>query len=322
VSANIQAIVNRIVTNETFKTEIASTLAGDSVFQSSVALSIVENIVDNSTFIENIATAILSNTEVLHQIITSIINNEELIENIITNIVNNETLLENIVAHVMSSETLIQDIVNQVVQNEHFYEQIVENVLVNQTFINSVVNEIAGQETIIINIAEGILKEVAIYEKITELITSVAISLVDPDGNSIAANDNGQLIVQVATNEHFGIVKGQDNVSPATWHNVSADDGLLSINKEQAETVMREKDLAAIRRINVLAEDYSIVGRNDEGIIKLPIQHVDEIPENPVDGTLYLINEYDYGEGRFNEAQSDGKQYARQDKQWSEIEKN
>jgi len=87
VSANIQAIVHRIVTNETFKTEIASTLAGDAVFQSSVAWNIIENI----------ATAILNNTEVLNQIITSIINNEELIETIITNIVNHETLLENIV---------------------------------------------------------------------------------------------------------------------------------------------------------------------------------------------------------------------------------
>jgi len=99
-----------------------------------------------------------------------------------------------------SSETLIQDIVNQVVHHEHFYEQIVENVLINQTFINSIVNEIASQETIIISIAEEILKNEVIYEKIIELITSAAISLVDPDGNSIA------------TNEQFGIIKGQDNV--------------------------------------------------------------------------------------------------------------
>jgi len=40
---------------------------------------------------------------------------------------------------------------------------------------------------------------------------------------------------QKATNSQFGIAKGQENNAPSTWHLVSADEGLLSINRTGLE---------------------------------------------------------------------------------------
>jgi hypothetical protein len=65
---------------------------------------------------------------------------------------------------------------------------------------------------------------------------------------------------------------------------------MLSINREHVESVMDGKDLAIKNAINVRAEDNCIVGRNDNGVIVLPIRQAENEPTTPPQG-LTLIKE-------------------------------
>jgi hypothetical protein len=98
------------------------------------------------------------------------------------------------------------------------------------------------------------------------------------------------LTLQAATNGGFGIVRGQNNNTPTTWHNVHAANGLLSVNRQQVEAVMDNKDIAMRNSINVRAADGCIVGRNENGILVLPFYQVNDESEITDDG-LYFINE-------------------------------
>jgi hypothetical protein len=129
-----------------------------------------------------------------------------------------------------------------------------------------------------------------VNKTIMTVLTS-AIKIIAPDGSEVAKNDEGTLTLQAATNNQFGIVKGQSNTSPATWHHVSVSNGALSINREQLETIINSKDTAIRNAINVRAEDGCIVGQNVDGIIMLPFRYVENEPPNPADGTLYLVKE-------------------------------
>jgi hypothetical protein len=128
-------------------------------------------------------------------------------------------------------------------------------------------------------------------ETIISLLAN-AISFFSPDGSSIAQNNNGKFTIQAAANDRFGIVKGQSNNTPLTLQNVSIVGGVPSINREQLEALIDNKIKAAISTINVRAVDNCIVGHNNgNGIITLPIRQVNEEPVNPIDGTMYLVNE-------------------------------
>jgi len=54
-----------------------------------------------------------------------------------------------------------------------------------------------------------------------------------------------------ATNERFGIVKGQDNTIPEAWHLVTADDGLLSINRQLLEAWVTLQIKKAVDAIDI-----------------------------------------------------------------------
>ena len=184
------------------------------------------------------------------------------------------------------------DIVNALLQNEAFKTEIVTKTSENSVFRNLVATAIINNADFRTFIAETLLSDADFKNKIIEAIASLqieqivqnilnqALSIVAPDGSSIATNDGGKLTLQAATNSQFGIVRGQSNNTLATWHNASAENGTLSINRVQVEAVMDSKDTNIRNAINVRAEDDCIVGRNNNGIITLNMRLLDEEPAN------------------------------------------
>jgi hypothetical protein len=77
----------------------------------------------------------------------------------------------------------------------------------------------------------------SIRETVIDVVSEI-VSVVAPDGSTVATNNGGRLTLQVATNNQFGIVKGQANDSPTTWHNASIVNGIPSVNRGQVESVM------------------------------------------------------------------------------------
>ena len=200
----------------------------------------------------------------------------------------------------------IQEIVDELLLRENFTTELIETITANETFRESMVQTLIGNSTFQTFVSELLLTDVNFQNAIVQAIANMSIrntvidvvseivSVVAPDGSTIAANDGGTLTLQLATNEKFGIVKGQVNTSPTTWQNVSATDGLLSVNRLQAEEVMNTKDTAVKNSVNVRAEDYCIVGQNQNdgsGMVVLPIRQENTEPVSPVAGKLYLVNE-------------------------------
>jgi hypothetical protein len=197
----------------------------------------------------------------------------------------------------------VSEIVNELLQRETFCTELVETFTTNETFRQSVVQTLIGDPAFQIFVAEILLSDVefrtAILQTIAHVVTkelvidviAEVVSIVAPDGTTVATNNGGKLTLQAATNSQFGIVKGQANNTPAAWHNVSAANGMLSINREHVESVMDTKDIAVKNAINVRAEDGCMVGHNENGIVVLPIRQVENEPVTPTGGTLYLIAE-------------------------------
>ena len=68
------------------------------------------------------------------------------------------------------------------------------------------------------------------------------LSINAPDGSVLATNDDGIFTLPAATNDTFGLVKGQRNNTPLTWHLVSvAANGTMSINREALEALIDHK---------------------------------------------------------------------------------
>ena len=275
-------IINSILDNGNFRQEIIQTLAQNNALIQSIS----ETMIASSTFITSIAGEILNDQAVFNQIIYDVVNNDFLVNNIVQNVVSHQALLQNITYEIINNETLIGDIVHQVVHNPSLHNQIIEQVISSPTFIGSVTNQIINNETIVNNLTQEIVNSQDLFQYITNnllasstfvnnvagailshqafvnlvidavvndasLVSQMvsAVSLVAPDGSSIATNDGGKLTVQVATNSQFGIVKGQSNTSPAAWHLVSATDGLLSINRLLLEAFIDERIKKAMETI-------------------------------------------------------------------------
>ena len=199
----------------------------------------------------------------------------------------------------------VQAIVNEILQRDRFSIELIEALAGSVLFKNVIAQTIISSATFQEIVAELLLSNEdfrhALLQAIAGILTrdfivdilSDVISVVAPDGSRVATNDGGKLTLQLATNDKFGIVKGQSNASPTTWHNVSATNGMLSIHREHVETVMDTKDTAIKNAINVRAEDNCIVGHNENGTIILPLRQVKEEPANPATGTMYLVNEAD-----------------------------
>ena len=256
VSINIQAVVNKILQDETFISSIVSSplfveYVTQQISEIVYAPEFVTNILNSETFQQFFTEQfleIINDETYIHTIINQVVHNETLHQTISNTIVNNTEFIDamtNYVTAVIShDETYINNIINQVVNNSVLYETI-SNILVNTgNFIENVTNQfmeiICGDEyfgdfvTQVIehidmteisnlliqdgNFIQTIAKQVitlidldTLLQSITELIAAGAITLVDPDGNSIAISDgNGRLTIQAATKERYGIVKLQD----------------------------------------------------------------------------------------------------------------
>jgi hypothetical protein len=186
----------------------------------------------------------------------------------------------------------IKELVEELLQHDEFnqhnlYQQIVEQILVSPTFIQQVAQHFINNETIVQQIANYILNDESVIQNITnqmqeivnQIVTSV-VSINAPDGSVLATNNDGVLTLPVATNSQFGIVRGQPNDTLTTWHNASIENGTLSINRTQIETVMDSKGITIRDSINVRAEDDCIIGTNNNGVITLPMRLLETEPTN------------------------------------------
>jgi hypothetical protein len=104
--------------------------------------------------------------------------------------------------------------------------------------VQEIINEILQDELI----SKGV------DEVTTQIINDLRTLITNEFVEQIVTDVTEQSILQIisslqhATNERHGIVKGQDNTSPDSWHKVSADeDGTLSINRELLEDFIDEK---------------------------------------------------------------------------------
>jgi hypothetical protein len=200
----------------------------------------------------------------------------------------------------------VQDITTELLQRETFTTELIEALAANVTFRQVIVQSLIGDSNFQTFVSNLLLSDTEFRDSILEAIANMSIretvidvvseivSVVAPDGSTVATNNGGRLTLQVATNSQFGIVKGQANDSPTTWHNVSIANGVPSVNRGQVESVMDSKDTLAkndVRNsINVRAEDNCIVGTNNNGIITLPIRQAETEPVTPPPG-LTLIKE-------------------------------
>ena len=197
----------------------------------------------------------------------------------------------------------VQELADELLSRENFTETLIEIIAGNQTFINTVIQHIVNDASFQNTISVLLLSDTNFYNAVLTAIGGIltrkfiseiladAIAILAPDGSSIATNNNGVFTLKAAANNQFGVVKGQANNTQTTWHNASADNGILSINRGQVESVMDGKDTVIKNNINVRAEDNCIVGRNENGIVILPIRLEENVPVSPAAGTLHLIKE-------------------------------
>jgi hypothetical protein len=148
---------------------------------------------------------------------------------------------------------LVEELLKQVELDENYlYQMITEQVLVSPNFILSLAQYFITESPVIQQIANIILQDESVMHAITqqlqEIIHNIETSIVSinaPDGSVLAQNNHGVLMLPAASNTQFGVVKGQSNSTPTTWHNVSTTGGLLSINREQLEAFIESKIKAA-----------------------------------------------------------------------------
>ena len=306
----IQNIANTVIASSAFITSIANEILNDQT----VMNQIVNDVVNNASLINNIVQNIVSNPTLLTNITNEIINNEILVGDIINQVINHTMLHNQIIEQVLVSQTFISAVTNQIINNEtiinnitqeivtsqNLFQYITNNVLENNTFINNVTEQIVNHETIVNHITNEIISSETLVQNITEQIfvsktvmtvLTGAVKVIAPDGSTIATNNEGTLTLQTATNSAFGIIKGQSNDSPTTWHLISATNGLLSINRQQLEAMFDTKIKNAINAIRIRAADGCLVGWNDNGDLILPFYQVENEPNDPREKTLYLVNE-------------------------------
>ena len=222
---------------------------------------------------------VVHNQSLYNQITEQVLVSQTFLISVTNQIVYNETIVNNITQEVTTNQNLFQEISQYISTSNVFVTSVTEQIINSSNVINHITNEVLHSETLIQNIANTILTSESVINVLSSTIALVAL-----DGSRIATNDDGTLTVQTAANDRYGIVKGQANNTPATWHNVSAENGLLSINREEATA-------AILNAIQILSADGLIVGQNEHGVITLPIYYVEVEPVSPVPGTLYLIKE-------------------------------
>jgi hypothetical protein len=108
----------------------------------------------------------------------------------------------------------------------------------NGMTVQEIINEIL-QDKLIDAGAEEVVNQI-----INDLRTLITNEFVEQIVTDVTNQSILQILnsIQHATNERHGIVKGQDNNSPETWHRVSADeDGTLSVNRAVLEAKIDQK---------------------------------------------------------------------------------
>ena len=129
-------------------------------------------------------------------------------------------------------------------------------------------NGLTVQE-IINKILEDRLIEVGADEVVSQIINDLRTLITNEFVEQIVTDVTNQSLWQIinsiqhATNEQHGIVKGQENTTPETWHKVSiAPDGTMSVNRELLEAKIGQGGGSGGTPLDrmVAAPDRSVIG--------------------------------------------------------------
>jgi hypothetical protein len=144
-------------------------------------------------------------------------------------------LVEELLKHIELDENYLYEMItNHIVNNESIIKTLSEYLIDNSSVINQIANIILNDDSVLQLITTEL-------QLILQQIAKSIVSINAPDGTVLAENVDGVFTLPGATNTQFGIVKGQSNNTPTTWHHVSAVNGLLSINREQLEAFVESK---------------------------------------------------------------------------------
>ena len=141
---------------------------------------------------------------------------------------------------------LVDELLEKIdIDNDYLYQMITDQILVSPNFIKSIAEYLIDYDdnSVVQQIANYILEDESVMQHISNQLQTIisqiisnVVSINAPDGSVLATNDDGVFTLPLATNETYGIVKGQENTTPETWNNVSvAPDGTMSVNRELLE---------------------------------------------------------------------------------------
>ena len=231
----------------------------------------------------DVVNGLLADENFKNQVLDTVSESDQLVKDII----NDPRLRERIAKDILESHpTLIQEITNLLVNSIELHNLIVEKALSTQTFIDAVVNVFVNDKALINDIKQAVLNNSTLVQNIANQIieTMASLSMVDPDGNEVAKRNDNAFKFQAASNERFGLIKGQKNDSAETWHLISIVDGLGNIHRAGLvafiETEIRNNGgsgggityqdvLDILNSIRLLAPDGSPVGTNVDGNLTL-----------------------------------------------------
>jgi hypothetical protein len=242
-TVNPADVVAGLLPDDAFKKRVMDALAeSDKLIQEIIndprlRERIAQDILDiQPTFIQDITNLLITSTELHNLIAEKALSTQTFIDAIVSVMVNDETLIQEIKQEIINNENLFLFMTNALVSDEVFLTNVATLIVNDAGVINHITQNILADSTLIQNVANQILGAIA------------SLSMIAPDGEQVAVRNGETFTFQAASNGRFGIVQGQDNNTPETWHKVSAEDGLLSINRPLIEAAM---DNAVQKNLNI-----------------------------------------------------------------------
>ena len=226
-SIDPEKVVAGLLADEHFKKRVI-----DAVSESD---KLIKDIINDPRLRERIAQDILeSHPTLIQEIINLLAGNSALHNLIVEKALNTPTFIDAVVNSIVSNETLIDDIKQQIIDNENLFSFIANALISDVVFLANIAKQIVQNPDVINHLTLAILSDNALIQSIANQIieTIASLSMVDPDGKAIAERDGGTFTFQAASNEQFGIVKGEQNNSPETWHLVNFINGIGHIHRQ------------------------------------------------------------------------------------------
>ena len=226
-SVDPATVVAGLLADEHFKKRVI-----DAVSESD---TLILDIINDPRLRERIAQDILdSHPTLIQEIVNLLADSTALHHLIVEKTLSTLTFIDAVVHALISNETFMDNIKQEIIDNENLFLFITNALIADDVFLANIAKQIVNDADVINHITQAILNDSALIQNIAnQMIETIAnLSMVDPDGKAVAERDGGIFTFQAANNDQFGIVKGQPNNSPETWHRVNFINGMGHINRQ------------------------------------------------------------------------------------------